>query len=183
MTARWRETWSHLGLVEHAQPIPFRNHYKFKNIPHLKSHYCLLRCPPHCHVYCALCYIIVGINFSLCCIVQRQNSSSLTVINRLICKCKNEKRRMEFFSSNYHVVFSSPSISSSLLKFCVLLRYVRRVLLNKERSSLFNLRFLVFSFFIYRILVLRFTRSMITMDNSSPDGIIDTTYCRENPAS
>jgi len=90
---------------------------------------------------------------------------------------------MEFFSSKIYVTFSSPSISSSLLKFCVLLRYVRRVLLNKERSSLFNLRFLVFSFFIYRILVLRFTRSMITMDNSSPDGIIATTCCRENPAS
>ena len=158
MTARWRDNMISLGVrrtrsaLYYFETTLIQECFRTWNRTHcfvFKSHFCLLRCSPHCHVLCALCYFIVVGKFShRVALFSVSDSSSLILIIRLFSKCKNDRPKTNgiFLVNNFMLRFR---LKLSLLKFvfCYVTFDVR--LLNKERSSLFNLRFFVFSFFVF----------------------------------
>ena len=119
MTARWRDNMISLGVRRTRSTHSFRNHYSSKNISvleialivsYLNRIFCLLRCSPHCHVFCALCYFIVVDTFSHCvALFSVTDSSSLIVIIRLFSKCKNDKPKTNgiFLVQKIYVTFPS----------------------------------------------------------------------------
>ena len=164
-----------MGFSQIARPISiFETIISSKNISVLEIAlivsclnriFCLLRCSPHCHVFCALCYFIVVDTFShRVALFSVTDSSSLIVIIRLFSKCKNDKGRMGFFSSKIYVSFPSQIELIKILCSRYVTFDVRLLKIKKGAPSLIC----AFSFSHFPFIgfwVLKFTRSMLVMDD------------------